>query len=389
MRQVLLAETARLRDWHAEPLPYLSVLPGRTLARVAGSAIDANNRAIPWSCIVKIIRTPGLARERENDSGSREIQAYRSSLLADLPGPLRAPRVLAINEDGNSRTWLWLEELHDVYGRRWPFEQFAVAARHLGVFNGAYLVSRRLPTAAWLNRWLQYRWAEDHAELGRIPNYEAFLQQLTQEPGVQRRFDQTLGPRVLRLLHEQAQFVHILSLLPQTLCHHDAALANLFAQGRADGDLETVAVDWEKIGSGTLGAEIATLVFGTLRRCEFDAERASELDEVVFEGYVAGLREAGWRGAPELARLGYVSAVALRWTVLVGTLRSLLEGAEPVRTSHGLLVPSEQVVEQRVRLSQFLLDRADEAYQLAETLSVANTFRDANASANLNERSSA
>jgi hypothetical protein len=125
--------------------------------------------------------------------------------------------------------------------------------------------------------------------------------------------------------------------------------------------LETVAVDWENIGPGPLGAEIATLTFGTLRRCEFDAARADELDQAVFDGYVEGLRDAGWQGPRELVRLGYTAAIALRWLVLAGIVRLLVDGAEPVRTSQGTIVSAEAVLEQRVRLVGFLLRRADEA----------------------------
>ena len=92
--------------------------------------------------------------------------------------------------------------------------------------------------------------------------------------------------------------------------------------------VETVAVDWEKIGPGPIGAEIATLTFGTLRRCEFDVARADEIDAAVFDGYVAGLREAGWHGAVEPVRLGYTAAIALRWRVLAGILHMLVHGAD-------------------------------------------------------------
>jgi len=133
---------------------------------------------------------------------------------------------------------------------------------------------------------------------------------------------------------------------------------------RPDGLVETVAVDWEKIGPGPIGAEIATLTFGTLRRCEFDVAGADELDAAVFDGYVAGLREVGWHGAFELVRLGYTAAIALRWRVLAGILRMLVHGGGPVRTSQAALLPSEVVLMQRVRLAEFLLDRADEARRL-------------------------
>ena len=90
-------------------------------------------------------------------SPPREILAYRSSLLAGLPGHLRAPRVLRIEEGDDGNFWLWLEAVSDAYGRRWPLAQLGLAARHLGAFNGAYLVSRALPTEPWLNGWLARR----------------------------------------------------------------------------------------------------------------------------------------------------------------------------------------------------------------------------------------
>jgi hypothetical protein len=122
-----------------------------------------------------------------------------------------------------------------------------------------------------------------------------------------------------------------------------------------------VAVDWESLGLGAIGAEIATLVFGTMRRVEFDAVRAVELDRVVFDGYLADLREAGWTGGVRQARLGYAAAVALRWSVLVHTLRMLVDPGLRVSMARHRQVSPEQLVWQWVRLSEFLLDRADEA----------------------------
>lgn len=369
MRQVLGSTAAHLSSWELEQLPYLSVLPGRAVARLAGSAELETGQAARWSAVVKVI-TPGRDRELSSvpDSGYREILAYRSGLLAKLPGRFRAPRVYSIEDAEDERIWIWLEDLSDVYRRHWPHQQFRTAAHHLGVFNGHYLVSRAPPSEPWLNQWLRYAWAEEHAEIERIPSYRADLEHTLDSRQVRRHFDSETSARITELLDDQSRFVQWLSQLPETLCHHDAALANLFAVRRPNGVLETVAVDWEKIGPGPIGAEIATLTFGTLRRCEFDATRADELDSAVFDGYVAGLREAGWRGAVELVRLGYTAAIALRWTVLARILHMLVHGTEPVRTSQQVLVPAEAVLSQRVRLAEFLLDRADEARRLAASL---------------------
>src|ERR1051326_8622061 len=62
---------------------------------------------------------------------------------------------------------------------------------------------------------------------------------------------------------------------------------------------------------------------------------ADGLHAAVFDGYIAGLLEAGWHGAVELVRLGSRAAIALRWRVLAGILNMLVHFAEPLRTSQG------------------------------------------------------
>jgi hypothetical protein len=352
--------------WNWQLLPYHAVLPGRTLARVTGVALVDTQRVVAWSSVVKIILQTAPDERGAIATSTREILAYRSGLLNDLAGPLRAARLLEIDEDDGA-VWLWLEDLEDVYARRWPIEQFGLAARHLGRFNGAYLVSRAVPTDPWLNDWLSQHRAVLHTGLERNPTY-AELQQLVQHPLIQRVLGATIATRTAQLLQAQALFVDALSQLPQTLCHHESSLANLFATRCSDGELETVAVDWEQVGPASIGADISTLVFGTMRRCEFDAERATELDQAVFSGYLAGLHEAGWHGDEREVRIGFTCALGLRWSILASILRGLVEGALPVRTSQGRHVPPEAVERQWIRLCVFLLDRADEARQLIADL---------------------
>lgn len=372
MRLVLRSDRAHLQTWEFERLSYLSVLSGRALARLHGMGDLETGESAHWSAVVKVI-TPGPDREAWSilDSGNREVLAYRSGLLADLPGRFRAPRVYSIDDAEDGRIWLWLEDLRDTYGRHWSLEQFSAAAHDLGVFNGSYLASTPPPTEPWLNQWLRQMWADQRAEVQRSPTYRADLERMLHTPQVREHFGSQAIEAISQLFDDQPIFKEWLARLPETLCHHDAALANLFAVRAPDGNLQTVAVDWEKIGPGPVGAEIATLTFGTLRRCEFDGARADELDAAVFGGYVNGLREAGWHGAVDLVRLGYTAAIALRWTVLAGILDMLVHGAEPVRTSQGAGIPAETVRMQRVWLARFLLERAEEARRLGRRLSEA------------------
>lgn len=346
VRQALGCDTAQLRDWTWTPLSYHGVLRGRTLARFTGRAVVAGDRDVSWSSVVKVL------------GGSREVLAYRSALLAELPGCFRAPRVLQIEDAEEGADWLWLEDMTDLYARCWPLQQFGVVARHLGAFNGTDLVSRALPTDPWLNPWLDRQRVGAERAASSLPE----LRLVTGRPAVRRLFGPAITARAARLLEDQSLLVDALSKLPQTLCHHEASLANLFARRRADGELETVAVDWEEVGPGPVGAEIATLVFGTMRRCEFDAVRAGELERVVFAEYVAGLREVGWEGDVQTVRLGYAGAVALRWAFLVSALRELAEGTpQPQSPSDGHVVTPDTAVRQWMLLANFVLDRADEA----------------------------
>ena len=51
--------------------------------------------------------------------------------------------------------WLWLEDIRDDYNAPWPVEQYAITARHLGQFNGAYLVGQSFPEPWIIQNWLR------------------------------------------------------------------------------------------------------------------------------------------------------------------------------------------------------------------------------------------
>lgn len=359
VRRALCREAAELLDWRWSPIAHDMYLSGRTLARFTGEAVVDGN-VVPWSIVLK---KTGPAREADGargEWGAREALAYRSGLLADIPGELAVPRALTVTEDAHACIWLWLEDVVDQFGGAWPLAQYGRAARALGQFNGAYLAGRPLPDYPWL----MPSWAEHHSALQTIPAALPQIEALASDDRVRAAFPVPIVELAPRLLRDEPAFIEILARLPRTLCHHDASQANLLARRRADGTVETVAIDWESVGHGTAGAEIATLVFGTMRRGDFSAERAAELDRDVFAGYLAGLRDAGWRGEPDLVRLGYCAAVALRWFLLRGTLRALTEDA--ALAIRGRAVESrERAIEQFILLTLFLLERADEARTLA------------------------
>jgi hypothetical protein len=120
---------------------------------------------------------------------------------------------------------------------------------------------------------------------------------------------------LFRLWEERDLFFDALDRLPQTLCHLDLFRRNLFAQKTADGDYQTVAVDWAYAGRGAIGEELVPLVQASVATFEVDLALAQELEDIVFEGYLEGLRDAGWRGDPRQVRLGYTAA-SLRYELI-------------------------------------------------------------------------
>jgi hypothetical protein len=279
--------------------------------------------------------------------------------------------------------WLWLEHVEDAFGGRWPLGQYGIAARHLGRFNGTFARSgaaRPFPRREWFS----YEWAESHAEPARLPDARQELSVLLAHPHVCAALPLETRERVRRLLDDQPYFLDVLGALTrktQTLCHHDAASANLFArrphprglsegaEGESPDAWETVAIDWEEIGPGPVGAEVATLVFGSMRRRAFPAQRASELEQTVLAQYECGLRDAGWRGGAELMRLGYTAAVALRWFVAPGTLRLLVDTQTRTEIASAAGMPEEEFLQERLALLHFALDCADGAHRLARAAS--------------------
>jgi hypothetical protein len=295
----------------------------------------------------------------------REALAYQTGLLEDLPGGLTAPRCLALTRRPGDQLWLWLDEARDRYGPRWPLEQYASAARCLGRFNGAYLAGRRLPTYPWLCGPATLRAMLDH-----FAGFEDIIRdpQAWQQPLVQRAIPASAADRLLRLWAERAPLLDALERLPQTLCHKDAWRHNMFAQPGASGQDALVMIDWAYVGRGELGLDAGDLFAASYSLFGVEPCAPRELDRAVFENYLEGLRAAGWEGDRGVARFGYAAYAALKYGCLPFWLR---DAGEP--RSHAIWErlsgrSMAEYVENQGRLVAYLLDLADEARGLLDTV---------------------
>ncbi len=239
---------------------------------------------------------------------------------------------------------LFLEDLGPA-GDPWTLTDFAAAADAIGRFNASF-VGRGLPDAEWLLT----NWSDRQSEPVDLDAELALIHAATARSTVTDALRSDVAQRAERMVRHQPAFKTALDDLPPTLCHHDAARGNLFVR-RTDGEAEVVAIDWELIGTGPIGADIAPLISGSLRKGDYPAEAAAELDATVLAAYSEGLRAGGWTGPDASVRLGLSASLALRYWYIRDTLRNLSEVSGPE--------PRPEIL-----ISLYLLDRSDEALSM-------------------------
>lgn len=351
----LLGDTVTgIEDVAREPLDYDAFLAGRSLARYRGTA-EVGGEPVPWSFVEKRTDGPAVASEYLYDNGRREFAAYRSGLLDDLAPGLRAPRLLAAAEDADGGLRLWIEDL--AAGGRQPLDEEHIlrAARGLGRLAGRWI--ERNADEPWLFR----GWIDRHRQPEAIAGGLAVITDARRDPQLARRIGGRLD-EAIQLVDEQDFFASVLADLTPTLCHHDAVAANVFAAER-DGKRETVLIDWESLGPGPAGADLASLLFASPRRGDFSARLLPRLMRRALSAYAEGMTEMG--ASPDSAelRLGLHASVALRWTLVRDVILLL---ADPSRARRGSArhETSDEALAELTALVPVLLDSAAEARRL-------------------------
>jgi hypothetical protein len=354
---------AVLGDWDAAPLKgqFGASTGGSRLCLLTGTA-RAGGAELPWSLVLKgLAPVAGRGDPNHISYWKREILLYGSGLLADLPPGLGAPRCYGCDEQEDGTFRLWLEQVREDGERAWPPARWALAARHLGQFNGAYLAGRPLPRAPWLGGRRLRSWLERHGPL------VARISAAPGDPDVRHWWPQPVVDAILRLWAEREALCAALEQLPQTFGHGDAIRRNLFARRGTDGSEETVAIDWEFAGHYAAGEEVGQTL--SVASAFFDMAPADlpALDEALFAGYLAGLGDAGWHGDPRPVRFAYAAHAALRNAFnAVGASVPDDTGRAAAQQNYGRTW--EELAERRAAVRPFLLERAAEARRLLAAL---------------------
>jgi hypothetical protein len=325
--QVALAAPAvRVTTWQMRPLVHrvINRVTGGVY-RVAGTAQD-HQQSFTWSLVLKVLHCPDHDPASDFNASAvpmhwnywrREALVYASELLAHMPLALAAPRCFAIAEPTPDVAYLWIEDIQGIPATQWPLERFELAAKHLGQFQGAYLAASSLPDAPWLSRrWLR-AWVatEETVYLDLIRDEMAWRHPLL--VGV---FPADLQDAVLRLWEDHPALLEAIEQLPQTLCHLDLWPPNMFARTTAAGEAQTVLIDWSQIGYGAPAEDIANLVLDSVWMFKIPPDALPAYEQYVWNGYIAGLRAAGWQGDEAQVRFVYAAAAALRFGLLAGRL---------------------------------------------------------------------
>ncbi len=364
--QVVCADMRRpafvVTDWSVRPLSNKGIINPDGLFLVEGHGRDKADPAPvsrPWRVVVKIKQIP--ERETTPDNlwyWKREVLWFQSGLWKEMPGPVRGPRCYRVAESDG--VWqMWMEHIPDSSPAHWTIEHFRLAARALGRWNGRCFQQSFRPAVPWMTRdpW------HGLLEFGNsVPGWQDYS-----SPFLQKAINAEDFNRVCRLLDDFEHYSAVMNGLPQVLSRGDNNRRNLMIGTAVDGQAEVVAIDWELVGIGPLGGELASLIGASMSVSEVEPDHLPELEAIVYPAYLAGLREEGWAGDPGQIRLAYTAWLAL-WLGAVGpAMLALWTAPENVETVHQQFgCEQEELARGWGKAIRFALGRADEAKRLME-----------------------
>ena len=255
----------------SRPAPEFESLRPRGLASTVGVW---RVRRAGRSAVLKLIRLGAAPVPRwpsEPDPSDpyywrREASIYESRVL-DCLESLRGPDLLRTFEREDGSVAIWLEDVPA--SPPWTSERLGAFARRLGRAQATF--ARRLPHETLLPRGFLRRYLQLH-EVGGA-DCEAVLAQL--------------------------------DALPHTLAHNDLHPANVHGDG-------TVVLDWAFGGLAPLGLDAGVLVGDGVADDLIRAQQADAAGTAVWDGYSAGLHDAGFDGDVDAIRWAYLRGTALR-----------------------------------------------------------------------------
>ena len=356
-------------DWTVEPIQHEILADTTTgLFRFSGHCQSANGNR-PWAVVLKYIHNPKQwsQQPRESSYWRREILAFQSGLLEQLPPGVRAPRCYGIKEIEYG-AWVWIEYIQEATSKQWSLDYFQRTARQLGRFQGAYLCGTPLPEQPWLCQpFFGIGWAEQNGWSGFMdPEFEQNAWKSAIAPG---DLDDRQKLRLLQLIVEKLRFDLVNNRLPQVLCHNDVHRKNLmWTHSSLTGEQELVGLDWAFTGPGAVGNDLGELVGNSMYFFDYDPYDVETLEAALLDGYLAGIADNRLDIDPRLVRLGYLISLSFWMETLPGWTPFILppDSGDNIPPMYGH--SAKEVLLSWVHINAFCLDRADEARSLIKQL---------------------
>jgi hypothetical protein len=345
-----------LGAWTVADVPYDSGSPATGgLHRVRGRTRQGR----PWSIFVKVLQHPRhwpplaylpphlQAFFLEGFPWRAELAAWEPAFAGRLPAGLRLPELYLIEDLGDDRLAVWMEDVATC-DQPWDLDTFRRAARALGGLaarrsDPELIAACEVPPGHGLRRYVDTRvhgWSHSMHNDKPVWRHPA----LATAAGDRLRTD-------LSLLYSQTDtMLDHLDALPQAMPHGDASPQNLLVPASAPETF--VAIDVAFCTPHAVGFDLGQLLVGLVHAGQMPAAALPATHEVLIPSYVDGYRSNGGHIDADSVMRGYILTLMLRSGFTSVPFESLpaeaLDGP-PTEDLH-------RMIRERASLTRYILD---------------------------------
>jgi hypothetical protein len=315
VRALLADPFAQVIDFRTTPLAEGAGNPTSAgLWRASGFAHSGTD-IIEWSLVVKALTLPPDTRLDHDDARflnywRREIEAFRSPLLRNLPPGMQTPAYYGdVDLDlTDKHALLFMEDLGSIDRTSWDVDAYVFAARAFAAWQRPFVSQVPLPDEWWLSDDVARRW---------VGITESYFNSLVARAGSGfpplaalnlRTCDPAMRP-LLRTIYEPESLLVPLDQLPHVLCHNDANIDNLVIRQTPSGQ-ELVMFDIQWTGAAGVGTELGQILCHVPMKAE--GQTREQIEARVIDEYVKELNVDGIVVTREQVEFGYNASAALR-----------------------------------------------------------------------------
>jgi hypothetical protein len=231
----------------------------------------------------------------------RELEVYRDDELRDQLADAGLVLPAAEVDERPDGTTILMEDIAGTPGTDFSLVEHAAIARAFGRWQARPAADRP---------WTSTGFLRDYSTTRDVPWRLMTDDDAWQQPLIRENWPPELRAAWTHLLDHRDELLDLVATLPRARCHLDFWVSNVIQ--RPNGDL--ALFDWSFLGDGALGEDIGNYIPDAVFDLFWPAERMPELADTCITNYVDGLREADWRGDPDLVRLAVMaSGVKYAW----------------------------------------------------------------------------